>query len=259
MTLPPHSLIGVIALPPLPGLADSPGIETMLALALADLAALEDGGANAVLIENDFDRPHTLVGDAAGVAAMTAVAAEVVRRARVPVGVQMLLNDWRASLGIAAAARAGFVRLDFFVDRVRIAAGEIVPEPERILAYRAAIGAEQIALCTDIQVKHSEPLEVGKSLAVSALQAAAHGSAAAIVSGARTGLPPSAEDLLAARAGGLPVWIGSGLTSANAAALWPLCDAAIVGTALRAGPTWRERVDERLVRALRSAIDELGR
>jgi uncharacterized protein len=240
----------MISLPPLPGSEGAAALSATLDAALADLAALEGAGASAVLVENDFDRPHQLTVGPEVVAAMTRVTAEVVARANVPVGVQVLLNDWRASLAVAHAARARFVRLDFFVDRARIKADVIEPEPTAVLAYRAAIGAEQVALFTDIQVKYSEPLEPGKPLALSAQQAAEHAADAVVVTGSATGVAPSTIDLAAARTAGIPVLIGSGLSRENAAELLPHSSGAIVGTALRGGPGPGDRVEAARARAL---------
>jgi membrane complex biogenesis BtpA family protein len=248
----------MISLLPLPGYVGSPGLDAIVAAALADLAALRAGGAHAALVENDFDRPHVLTAGPEVVAAMARVTAEVASRAPFPVGVQVLLNDWRASLAVAAASGARFVRLDFFVDRVRIAAGVVDPDPAAVLAYRAAIGAQHVAIFADIQVKYSTLLEPGKPLALSARQAAEAGADALVVTGGATGIAPSTADLAAARAGGLPVLIGSGLTPRNAPQLLPLAHGAIVGTALRAGPAATDRVDQervrRLVRARHSSL-----
>jgi membrane complex biogenesis BtpA family protein len=254
----PRPLIGMIALPPLPGYPDFHSIDRLVERALRDLAALEQGGADGALIENDFDQPHTLTGSAAVIAAMTRAACEVVAQARIPVGVQVLLNDWRASLAIAAAAGARFVRLDFFVDRVRIGAGLIEPDPAAVLEYRRAIRAESIALLTDIQVKYSTPADGPKPIEASALEAAAAGSDALIVTGAATGVGPLPADLRAAAGAGLPVVIGSGLSAANAAALLPLADGAIVGTALRGGAHWSDCVDPARVAALVRCFREPG-
>ncbi len=256
----PKPVIGMIALPPLPGCKAYTSIEDLIECALFDLAALEQGGVDAVLVENDFDDPRRLTVGPEGVAAMTRVTHEVVARAHVPVGVQVLLNDWRASLAVAALTGARFVRLDFFVDRVRIKAGPIEPEPEAVLAYRAQIGASHVALFTDIQVKYSELIDGPKPMELSAAQALAAGSDALIITGSATGIQPAVEDLLAARqgAGKLPILIGSGTTPENAGALLPHVDGAIIGTALRAGPTARDRVDEmrvaRLVAAKRAIL-----
>jgi predicted TIM-barrel enzyme len=119
-----------------------------------------------------------------------------------------------------------------------------------VIAYREQIGAQHIALLTDIQVKYSTLLESGKTLEQSARQAAAAGADAIIVTGSATGHAPDAADLRAAQAAGLPVLIGSGLTAANASAIWPLADGTIVGTALRSGSGAFDRVVEAQARKL---------
>lgn len=50
-----RTIIGVIHLPALPGYPESPGLSACIDKALADLAALEAGGADGVLVENEYD------------------------------------------------------------------------------------------------------------------------------------------------------------------------------------------------------------
>lgn len=244
----------MIALPPLPGYPAFSTIDALVEAALADLAALEHGGASAVLVENDFDQPHTLVGGAEIVAAMARVTAEVVRRARIPVGVEVLLNDWRASLAVAAAAGARFIRLDFFVDRVRSKLGVIEPDTAAILDYRQRIHAEHVQIYADLQVKYTTMADGPKPIARSAREAAAAGADAVIVTGTETGIGPEAADLLDARAGDVPVLIGSGLGPDNAARLVPHADGFIVGTSMRSGRTAADRVVLERVKAMVAAI-----
>lgn len=252
-----HPVIGMIALPPMPGYPAFTGIDAIIDAALADLERLEAGGVDGALVENDFDQPHTMVGGAEIHAAMTRVTREVVARARIPIGVEVLLNDWRASLAIAAMTGARFIRIDFFVDRVMTKLGPFEPEPDAVLAFRKSINAEQVQLFTDLQVKYTTMIGGPKPLAQSAREAEAVGADAVIISGTETGIGPSPDDLRDAHATSLPVLIGSGLTPENAHTLAPLCDGAIVGTSLRSGRTHRDRVVQeqvtRLVQAVRRA------
>jgi hypothetical protein len=175
----------------------------------------------------------------------------------VPIGVEVLLNDWRASLAIAMVTGARFIRMDFFVDRVLTKCGPFEPEPEAVLAYRKAIRAESVQLFTDLQVKYTTMIGGPKPLEQSAREAEAAGADAVIVTSHETGIGPDPADLRAARAGALPILIGSGLTPENAPELIPLADGAIVGTSLRSGRDATDRVVEsqatRLVQAVRSA------
>lgn len=240
----PKCIIGMIALPPLLGYPEFTSLDAVIERALADLDTLQRGGVDGVCVENDYDRPHQMTVGPEIVASFTRIAYEVARKAEVPVGLEVLLNDWGASLAIAKVVGAGFVRLDFFVDRVRIQAGVVDPEPEAVIAFRKGIAAENVALLTDIQVKHSELLETGKRLSTSARQAITHGSDALIVSGTVTGDRPATEDLREVReaAPDFPVLVGSGMTPENVNELFRYADGAIVGTALKNSMAPQERV-----------------
>jgi len=252
-------IIGMIALPPLVGYAEFPGMDAAIEHALADLQTFQDSGIDGVCVENDYDRPHQVTVGPEIVASFTRIAQEVARHARVPVGLQVLLNDWRASIAIAKTIGASFVRLDFFVDRVRIEAGIIEPEPLAVIAYRKEIQAENIALFTDIQVKYSELLEEGKTLATSAQQAFTDGADAIVVTGRLTGEPPTVADLKEARSAisDSPLLIGSGLTAENAGDLMRYADGAIVGTAFKNSTAMHERIQPGRVHALMAAMEPL--
>jgi len=129
------------------------------------------------------------------------------------------------------------VRLDVLVDRVRMQ-GELVELDAAAVMARRPAGTQ---IYVDVHVKHAELLET-RSLAESARLAVAAGADAVLVTGTRTGEPPSIADLRAGHAG-KPVYIGSGLSPANAAELAAYADGAIVGTSLMAdGRVSRPRV-----------------
>src|SRR3989338_422114 len=96
-------LLGMIHLPPLLSIEGFPGMKKTIAKALADLSALEKAGFDGALIENDDDKPHTEFANEAQVASFSIIANEVCKYARIPIGVQVMLNDWRASFEIARA------------------------------------------------------------------------------------------------------------------------------------------------------------
>ena len=244
------ALIGVIHLPPLPGYAASPGLTAVIEHALADLAVFEAGGLDGVLVENEHDQPHRVEAARETIAAMTAVTRELVRAARaVPIGIEILLNDPEASLAVAHAAGAAFIRSDYFVDEMtRAEHGPMRIAPAEVVAYRARIGADDVLLLTDLQVKYAQMVRP-RPLAESARLACRQGADAVIVTGTRTGEPPSLDEVLAAGCDGVPVLVGSGLDAANAAPLLAACDGAIVGTSLLTGG----RADPRSVAALRLA------
>ena len=225
-------IIGMIHLPPLPGYPESPGIERILRHATGDLAVLEDAGVHGVLVENEYDRPHRIKAGPETVAAMTRITRAIVQESdTAAVGCEILLNDPRASLAVARMARAAFIRTDYFVDRMtRPEYGEFEIDPDGLIDYRLSIGAEDVLILADIQVKYAKMVNP-RSLAASAKEAERRGADAIVVTGDRSGDAPTVEQLHEA-AQGLPVLAGSGLTADNAARLLDACDGAIVGTSL---------------------------
>lgn len=261
---PPRALIGMVHFAPLPGYPDSPGYARVLELALADLAALEAGGAQAVLLENNYDVPHARTLSSGAAADFLSLARELRARTKLPLGVCCLWNDWKSALRVAKEAGCQFVRAPVFVDRVRTHYGfDIAEDPAEILRYRREIGAENVLLFADVRVKHCVHLLTGNA-ASSALQAKAAGADAVIVTGKWTGDAPVSDDLAAVRAavGDFPVLVGSGADATNAASMLASADALIVGTSLKTRKFgahaanvvgWEERIDAEKVRALAAA------
>jgi hypothetical protein len=232
-------LVGVIHLPPLPGYPESPGMDAVVVKALADLRALEIGPVEAILVENENDKPHRVAAARETIAAMTRVTAELVAAARhAKVGVEILLNDPMASLAVAHMADASFIRTDYFVDPMERPehGGRMDIDPESLMRYRTAIGADAVLVLADIQVKYARMLEP-RTLRRSAELARERGADAIVVTGTVTGEPPSLEQIQQAQEGAdkTPVLIGSGLDASNAPALLAAADGAIVGTSLKRG------------------------
>lgn len=239
----PCPIIGMIHLPPLLGYDDHPGMAAVLAKAERDLHVLAEGGVQGVLVENEFDQPHSVRARPETIAAMTLATAHVVEiaRAKYPhlrVGVEILLQDPVASLSVAAACGAHFIRTDYFVDRMwrHVYGGEMPTDPEVVIAYRTALRASNILIFADVQVKYAIPLDPEPSLARSAHLAVKHHADGIIVTGETTGDPVNVDYLQAVRSktpDHCPILIGSGLRADNAAQLLPHCDGAIVGTGLK--------------------------
>jgi hypothetical protein len=180
------------------------------------------------------------------------VTRELVAAARKTIiGVEILLNDPEASLAAAAMTGAAFIRTDYFVDPMERPehGGAMRIDPEGLLRYRRSLGADSILILADLQVKYARML-VERSLAESARLAREAGADAVVVTGTRTGEPPSIAEIAEARrgAGGIPVLVGSGLSSSNAAALLAEADGALVGTSLKRG----EGIDPTKVKELLS-------
>jgi membrane complex biogenesis BtpA family protein len=244
-------IIGMIHLPPLPGYPEAKNIDYAIRHAVADLRVLEEGGVDGVLIENEYDRPHRVTAMPETIAAMTRITRAVVQESEsAVVGCEILLNDPRASLAVATMAGASFIRTDYFVDRMtRPGYGEFKIDPDGLLEYRKLIGAENVLILADIQVKYATMIEP-RPLSKSALLACEKGADALIVTGDASGDAPTTELLCEAAGTTLPVLVGSGLDADNAEQLLSACDGAIVGTALMS----EQSVDPDALDALMSKV-----
>ncbi|MCB9594282.1 MAG: BtpA/SgcQ family protein [Sandaracinaceae bacterium] len=235
------------------------GFEDVLEAAARDAEALVEGGADAMIVENfgsaPFPKgtpeqptpPHQI--------AMIARAVEACLRLGKPVGVNVLRNDVRAALGIAAATGAGFVRVNVHVGAYVTDQGLIEGRAFETLRYRDTLDARDVAILADVRVKHATPL-APVAVDVEVKDVLRRGMAdAVVVTGTGTGEPVS-PDLLAevrAAAGDSTVVIGSGL-SPSRAELAGLADAAIVGTWIKRDGRVDQPVDPERVRRLRDAV-----
>lgn len=257
-----RAVIGVLHLPPTLGQAEHPGRDALLQAARRDARDLQAGGAAALLIENwRDDVPGPFVGREC-VASLSVVAQAVVEVSDLPVGINVLPNDYTAAFAIAQACGLAFVQLDVFVDAVRtdysyskVEPFDVCVDVADVQAYRQRLGAEQVKLLATVHPKHYALLEPAKSLAESVAAAVAAGADAVVVTGSATGSAPDPQRLIDARAGhpDVPLVLGSGLTAANAPQLAPHMQAAIVGTALRT-PDFARVVPEQV----RSLVDVLA-
>jgi len=248
----PRPIVGVVHLLPLPGAPRTAApLDAVLERARADARALAEGGCDGLIVENFGDAPF-LPGPVGPetVAALT-VAARELAALGLPLGVNVLRNDARAALGIAAAAGARFIRVNVHTGVMATDQGLIEGRAHETLRLRRALGAD-VKLFVDVLVKHAVPLGA-PDLAQAARDAVHRGLAdAIIVTGPGTGQATDLADLRAARAAvpGTPLFAGSGVTAATAREVLALADGAIVGTAFERDGVSGNPVDVARVRAL---------
>ncbi|HEY2325423.1 MAG TPA: BtpA/SgcQ family protein [Thermoanaerobaculia bacterium] len=252
-----HPLFGMVHLRPLPGAPLFDGsMDRVIDAALADARAICDGGAAGLVFENFGDRPFVRGRvSAETIAAMTRVIAEVARAVHLPFGVNVLRNDARSALAIAAATGAAFIRVNVHTGVMVTDQGVIEGEAAETLRMRAAL-APHVLIFADHLVKHATP-PPGVDVVQSAKDLRLRGLAdVVIVSGSETGAAADPDRLATLRDTiDAPLLIGSGLTADNARA-YADADGAIAGTSIKRDADVDSPVDVRrvedLVKAFRS-------
>ena len=262
---PGKPLLGVVHLRALPSASRHVSMDEVFAWAARDAEALAAGGVDGFVIENFGDAPFHKGNAADPVcpdvpAALAVVARELRLRHDMPVMINCLRNDGIAALGAAAVAGAAWVRVNVMASTYVTDQGVIEGEAARLCAYRTRLGSGTLILA-DFLVKHATPMAPFDLAPAARDLAERSGASGLVLSGARTGEPVDEMRLDAVRSavGDFPIWLGSGLTAENAAALWPRCDGAIVGTTLKRGSRVDEPVDRRRVASLVAAVRAAGK
>jgi hypothetical protein len=237
-------LIGAVHFPPLPGCLGFPGFTLAEKNALADLKVFQDQKFDGVIFENNYDLPHTEFVSPATVAAMTMLGAKLCVAARLPLGVSVLWNDYRAGLGISKALGLQFVRVPVFVDTVRTNYGVISGKAAEVIKFRKNLKADNVAIFADIHVKHAELLS-RHSLAQSARMAIKQGADAIILTGNWTGQVPAIKELAEVRKAvkNFPILVGSGADSGNIKEVLKYANGVIVSTSLKHGTSRKKQVN----------------
>jgi hypothetical protein len=253
-------LIGVIHLDALPGSPRAAGpFSKTVERAATDARHLADAGFEAAIVENYGDVPFTPGRvDPCTVACMTACALGVRRAApHLALGINVLRNDARAALGIAAATEASFIRINVHTGARITDQGLVQGEAYDTLRRRSELGLGHVRLLCDIAVKHSAPLG-DRLLEEEAQDAVERGLAdAALLTGSATGRPVRDADVLTMRAAvKVPVLVASGATP-DRLSVMNVAHGVIVGSWLRASGKAGDPVDparaKQFVEAFRAA------
>jgi len=259
----PRALVGMLHVDPLPGTPAArdaiDSIDQLIERTVAEARIYRDAGFTALALENMHDRPYLKGGVGPEVtAAMTALAREVKRETGLMLGIQVLAAANREALAVALACGAEFIRAEGFVFAHVADEGVVESCAGELLRYRRVIGAERVLVLADIKKKHSAHAITGDvSLAETARAAELFLADGVIVTGAASGEEASPDDVRdTARAVGLPVLVGSGVSTRNLARF---ADAHgfIVGSSLKQDGVWSNPLDRAAVESLARAFAKL--
>ncbi len=228
--------------------------------AIEESLMLQAEGVDAILLENMHDRPY-LKNSAPPeiIAGMTAVAKSVKKSVCIPVGIQVLAAANKEALAIALISELSFVRAEGFVYGHLADEGYIDGCAGPLMRYRRSIGAEHIAIYTDIKKKHAShavtsDIDIGQS----AVTAQFFLSDGVVLTGGHTGDAVNLDDLTKVRAAtDLPIIIGSGANIDNIEVHFPWVDAFIVGSHFKSKGLWSECIDPNRVKRFMQKIEEM--
>ena len=249
-------VIGVVHCPALPGAPGHRGgpVEAIYANALADAEAYVEGGVHGLIIENHGDIPFLKPDDIGPeTAAHLAVITDRVRRAcAVPLGINVLANAAIPALAVARAGGASFIRVNQWANAYVANEGIIEGEAARALRYRAALQGHEIKIFADAHVKHgAHAIVADRPIAELTRDLEFFHADAVIATGQRTGDSATMTEIDAIRAAtSLPVLVGSGVTTANIAAILARTGGVIVASSLKRDGVWWNPVELARVKAL---------
>ncbi len=252
--------IGVIHSLPLPGAPDHDGrsMAEIVAFARAEAERYRAAGFDGVIVENHGDIPF-LKPDAIGhetVAAMAVLTRTVREATGLPTGVSVLANGAHAGLAVAAAAEAGFVRVNQWANAYVANEGIVEGPAATALRYRSRLFAKRVKIFADVHVKHgAHAIVADRSVEELARDVEFFHADAAIATGQRTGDAAALDELRTIKtATTLPVLVGSGVDVSNVGSILAQADGVIVASSLKHDGVWWNAVDPERAQAFMTEV-----
>ncbi len=226
-------IIGMIHLGRIRWVSES-DIKNIIEDALYDLEQLQKWWMENICIINESDIPYKINISDIEKKYFLKIAKKIKKKAKVNLGICVLYNDWKATLDIAKAINAQFVRIDTFVDLVESDAGIIYPEAEKIKEHQNKIWAENVLLLTDIHPKYKKLLE-DKTLKTSANEAFSKWSNWVIITGTCSwdAVQPKEVKELKREIWNKPLYLWSWVSEENIEKYWEYIDWVFIWTSLK--------------------------
>lgn len=236
-------LVGVIHLPPLAGAPKSIDLHPAEALQTAGILAVREAqslvkvGFDGIILENFGDVPfYKNQVPPETIACLSVIAAAVREAIQVPIGINVLRNDGRAALAIAAVTGCDFIRINVLSGLSATDQGLVEGEASFLIRERNRLGAD-ISIFADIHVKHAVSISSKNfGLAIEEMKNRALADAI-IITGETTGRMAEISQIQMAgevsQKNKIPLYIGSGVTHVKIKEIKPWVDGFIVGSALR--------------------------
>ncbi|MBQ6478471.1 MAG: BtpA/SgcQ family protein [Erysipelotrichaceae bacterium] len=225
------------------------GVEAVLERAREDLHALQDGGIDGVLFCNEFSIPYVENVRVVTIACMARIIGELKSEIKVPFGVDVAMDPYKA-FDLAAAVGASFVRETFFGAYAGDYGISNYPQGE-IERHRIDVGCRNVyTLATLVpegakQVAERPIEDVARSVTFSIAPSAF------MVFGNNAGAEIDTSNITRAKAAtDTPVFASNGVKAHTVADMLKISDGCIVGTWLKVDGKFFNKVDKARVEEL---------
>ncbi len=238
-------LVGVLHLPPLPGAANYSGasVREMAEAAAADATVLEAAGFSDVMVQDASDNPQPTTVGAATVAALAVVGAAVRAATDMGLGVIAGHNDGAASVAVAHAVGAQFVRVKVLTGVSAGPTGFIEGCSVDVAQMKRLLGSN-VEVWADAHEATSAAL-LGDT-AWAAAQALAFGGADKLIVTRDSGVEDALEDIARVKSEvgeGIDVLVGGRVTGDTLPAVMRGADGVILGSVLKTSGGHAARID----------------
>ncbi|MGV9802523.1 BtpA/SgcQ family protein [Mycobacterium sp. NPDC003449] len=250
------AMLHLSALPGDPGFDSVAGIRAVVDRARSELAALQEGGVDGVMVSNEFSLPYLTQTEPITAITMARVIGELLPDFSVPYGVNVLW-DGRASIDLAVATGAQWVR-EIFTGVYASDFGLWDTNVGAVARHRRRIGGDQVKLLFNIVPESAVYLAERDLASVTATTVFATKPDAICVSGLTAGASTDSQALQVVKdnAGAVPVFVNTGVRATNAADQLSIADGAIVGTYFKEDGVFENRAVASRASELMCAVKE---
>ena len=243
-------LVGVLHLPPLPGAINYTGqsVRDIARIAAEDARVLAVAGFTDVMVQDASDNPQPTLANTATIASLSAIGAIVRDATDVSLGVVVGHNDGAASVAIAHAIGAQFVRVKVLTGVSTGPDGWIEGCSMQVAHMKRLLGSG-VEVWADAHEATSKALTGDVSWA--AAEALSFGGANKIIVTRNSGVADAISDIAAVRAvvgNDTDILIGGRVSGTTLDAAMHGSDGAILGSALKNGSGYDARIDPAVAR-----------
>jgi uncharacterized protein len=255
-------IIGMIHVPALPGTPKSTlSMPAILDIVLNEARLYAEMQLDSIMIENMNDVPYLNKSVGPEITAfMSVIGDRIKHEVGIPCGMQILAAANNEALSAALAAGFDFIRAEGFVYGHLADEGYINSCAGELMRYRKKIGADQIAIFTDIKKKHSShAITSDVDIAETAKSAEFFLSDGLIITGIATGMEADLKEIsMVRKVTNLPIIIGSGISIENIEKYWDSADGFIIGSYFKEEGIWDNSVSTERVKEFMRKIKYLS-